>query len=179
MYVSMGKDIFVLQRDIASQCWITSRYHTFIYLFIFYDSMFAHDTRTPEWTSYGPQLTQMHGQTITMRSQTICKESEEVFCTCTTHRLDLGLEFWDTGIVLRSKQHHGWSKGGQACPFGNLTLTEIVMELQLIFSQQDLTFTFSSPVCFFYHTSLALTFLLLLYGGCLWVISCLVNSSNL
>lgn len=42
----------------------------------------------------------------------------------------------------------GGPKGGQACPFGNLTLTEIVMELQLIFSQEDLTFTFSVRVCF-------------------------------
>lgn len=69
----------------------------------------------------------------------------------------------------------GGPKGDQARPFGNLTLTEIVMELQLIFSQEDLTFTFSVPVCFFYHPSLALTFLLPLYGGCLWVISYLVN----
>lgn len=59
---------------------------------------------------------------------------------------------------------HG-PKGGQACPFGNLTITEIVMELQVMLSQDELTFTFSAPVCLFYHPSLRHTFLLSLCGA--------------
>lgn len=116
--------------------------------------MFIHDTRTPEWTS--PQLTQMHGQTITMRSQTTKKVSVLVLPTDR-------IWGWNSEILLlywEARGHYGWSKALSqlvpACrqpppPLSGLTwataaLSNVFPALKIIPSSPSATVLLSSHI---------------------------------